>query len=978
MKKHFTIFRILISLLISLVIFIFLLILNCLPSYAGETVLNTALSVTVPNEQNGNPGDFLTYVLSFQNRSNSSIDLQIEYLTDPHWNVIGEATISIPADTKNFYFPVTVIIPHNAHANMIKKIGIRFKIFGEAFNLPMVNIPVFVNPVSTIRFSAPSPQNALNGSTANHEVVVTNTGNTSEYFSIRGISENNWPLEIGPTNFQLDPDQSRTIIIKHQIPGYTETDYDQIRLQFSWGNQQRTILLTTNITDKFAQMADGYYIWQGQLSASHPNIAEPGLADPNISFSMNGQWNSDSSLQLYFSDLFSELNRRYYTHFKNDSWDVKAGDFALPWEGLVTPKSSLGNLRAAHRIGERSYGFYTWDHLEESSKQPFGLEAFLSENSRVSLLNDYTGDSKQTVFEWDYRINLQPGLNWSNSLAYNASQSNGYALGIGINRYSGNWYFASTAQTFKQISDYLDKKRFHLTLYQPLSNEKMTLYNQFIYEARTLEDEVPHHSVTVVDYDDYYIETILNWPSGLNLRFSHQYQLADGSFSKQNTSFFMEDTFEVDRYQHEWWLSHSLDSSATDPDYYYTKLNWETEYALSKDEELLLNPQIIYNSTSSEKESKLGFGFQQRLYHNSLEWKSLLYRHFTSKPKHSLECSLDWRIYQYQLALQYVGVWNSDYITDTFNLTLRKKFSIPIQKPLGTVQGIAFLDRNQNSILDEDETPLRKMTLVLDGTTTFETDENGRFGIYGLTPGEHQISLDPLFEVIYLPKTPITTVSIKKYQTIQLELPFIRTQNITGIIYFDRNMNGEQDPDEPNLSGIPISLINNEQNEESQTYSNFDGQFIFYQLAPGLYQFNIDDNLLPDNMQAPVDIDSVAVDSTNLEEATFVKIGLIPFERPINIVKEETKLMLTLEQEIVKPGTILILNIESRLSLKSLELSLPTGESIELETSSNNTWNYHWQVPGDIPTGQLKIGCQGIDLEDKVHQEEALLVIIPK
>ena len=176
----------------------------------------------------------------------------------------------------------------------------------------------------------------------------------------------------------------------------------------------------------------------------------------------------------------------------------------------------------------------------------------------------------------------------------------------------------------------------------------------------------------------------------------------------------------------------------------------------------------------------------------------------------------------------------------------------------------------------------------------------------------------------------------------------------------DHNMNGEQDSDEPNLSGIPISLINNEQKEAIQTFSNYDGQFIFYQLAPGLYRFSIDDNLLPDNIQAPVGIDSITVDSTNLKKATSVKIGLIPFERLIKIVKEETKLTLTLEQEIVKPGVIPALNIESRLTLKSLELILPTRERVPLATSSNNVLNYHWQVPANILTSQVKIGCKGM------------------
>ena len=952
--------------------------INGLPVYAGEVVLNTALSITIPDQQNGNPGDFLTYVLSFQNRGNSPIDLQVEYLTDPDWDIIGDTMLTIPANAKNFYFPVTVIIPTNASANIVKKIQIGFKIYGEAFNLPMVSIPVLVNPVSTINFTVPPPQNGLNGTTVNYNVVVTNTGNTSEYFSVKGVSENEWPLEIEPSNFQLNPDQSQTVTVKHQIPGYSETDYDQVKLQFSWGNEQKVIFLTTNITDKFAKMADRYYIWQGQISASHPDISNPSITDPNLSFSLNGQWKPDSTAQLYMSDLLSDLNRRYYTHFKTKDWDVKAGDFSLPWEGLIAPKSSLGNLRATHKVGQRSYSIYAWENPEgESSKHPFGLEAFLNDHSRISLLNDSFDNSYQTVLEWDYQTNLKPGLKWSNSLAYNASDSDGYALGIGVDRYYGDWYFSSRAQTFKEISDYFDKKRLQLTLYQPLSNEKMTIYNQFIYEARTIEDVEPDQTPKLTDYDDYYFETMFNWPSGLNLRFSYQHQLANGSFSKENTSIFMEDSFQKGRYQHEWWLSHSVDNLALDNDSNYTKLNWETEYALSKNEDLLFNPQIVSNSASTENESKLGFGFQQRLYHNSLEWKSLIYRFFTSEPKYSLECSLDWRIYQYQLALEYVGVWNSDYTTDSFNLTLRKKFSIPIQKPLGTIEGIAFLDRNQNGKFDSDETPLRKMILVLDGSTTFETDQDGRFAIYGLTPGEHQISLDPLYEVIYIPKTPVTTVTVNQYQTIQLELPFIRSQNITGTIYFDRNMNGVQDPNENGLSGIPIRLINKDQKIESQTYTNQEGQFIFYQLAPGLYQFDFDENLLPDNLQTPGDLGTITVDSGNLEESSLIKIGLIPFERPIDIVKEETKLLLTLSQEMIKPGAILELTIESGLTLKSLELSLPTGERIPLETASKHTWKYRWQIPSSLPFGQVKIKCRGIDPEGKTHQDEALLVIIP-
>jgi hypothetical protein len=973
MKYYFKTFL----LIISLIIIIFLLLSSSYPALAGETVLNTALSVTVPEEQSGNPGDFLTYVLSFQNRANSPIDLQIEYLTESEWNIIGDSMVTVPANTKNYFFPLTIMIPQNAPADFKKFIGIRFKIYGEAFTLPIVNIPVFVNPVSTIDISTPASQNGLNGSTVEYRITATNSGNTTERFAVKGSSENEWLLEIEPTTFEINPDESRQILVKHQIPGFSETDYDQIKLIFSWGSQQKAVLLTTGIADKYDKMADRYYVWQGQASLSHPNILEPDLTDPNLSFSLSGDWKSGADFQFYFSDILNDLNRRYFSHITTDTWDVKAGDFSLPWQGLITPKNSLGNLRIAHTEGERSFGVYTWEPFERNGERAFGLEAFFNENSRISLLNEKTGRFDQNVLEWNYRSNFTSGQRWSNSLAYNTEDSNSYAYGFGFDRFKGNWYLTSNFQALNEISDYLAKKRLQLTLYQPFSNESMTIYNNFIYENRTLEDLNADQSTIIKDYDDYSFETLFYWPSGLNLRFSFQYQLDDGSFSKNNASLFIEDTFEIDRFNHEWWLSHSIDHSANDADSDYSKFNWETEYALNKNQDLILNPQLISNSISSENQSKLGFGFQQRLFHNSLEWKSLLFHHFSSETQFSLECSLDWRIYQYLLSLEYVGIQdNTDYYTDTFSLSIRKKFSIPVQKPLGTVEGIAFLDQNRNGVLDDDEHPLRKTIMILDGSTTFETDENGYYALHGLTPGEHQICLNSLYEVIYLPQTPVTLVTVKQYQTVRLDLPFIRSQNIAGILYFDQNKNGIQEPDEPNLSSIPINLTNSETGETFQTYSNHDGQFIFYQLAPGSYEFYFDDNLLPDNLQAPLRTDSIVIDAKNLEETALFNFGLLPFERPIEIVKEEAKLLLILEKELIKAGESLLITIESGVALKSLELQLPIGQNVLLETKNKKTWNYKWQIPVNITAGQFKIKCSGIDLEDTVHEEELLLVIL--
>ena len=150
--------------------------------YASEVVLNTALSVTVPETQSGNPGDFLTYVLILQNRSANPANLEVEYFSQNKWNIIGEPTLTVPAQTSNYYFPLTIMIPPNAPANIEELIQVRFKLAGQVFALPTVTIPVQVNPVAEVNFTVPPSLKGIYGSTVIYQIIVTNNGNSVEQF----------------------------------------------------------------------------------------------------------------------------------------------------------------------------------------------------------------------------------------------------------------------------------------------------------------------------------------------------------------------------------------------------------------------------------------------------------------------------------------------------------------------------------------------------------------------------------------------------------------------------------------------------------------------------------------------------------------------------------------------------------------------------------------------------------------------------
>ena len=203
-------------------------------------------------------------------------------------------------------------------------------------------------------------------------------------------------------------------------------------------------------------------------------------------------------------------------------------------------------------------------------------------------------------------------------------------------------------------------------------------------------------------------------------------------------------------------------------------------------------------------------------------------------------------------------------------------------------------------------------------------------------------------------------VTLKPYQTQQLNLPLIRSQNISGIVYLDKNSNQTRDEGEVSLGAIPILLQNNQGQEIQRTYTSSDGVFIFYQLAPETYQLTIDSEQLPEDIALPPGFAPLTVDANRLEELPPLEIGLVPFEKPIEIVVPSAEeLIVTLDQELVTTGQTLKISIESKTPLKRLELLLPTGEKHLLVTSNALTkWTYQWKVPATAPTGQVKIVCQ--------------------
>ena len=959
----------------SLTVILFLLVFFTLPVFANEVVLNTSFSVTIPEKQSGNPGEFITYVLDLQNRSALPAELRVEYLSPSNWSVIGDTFITIPANTSNFFFPVTVLIPPDATANHEELVQIRFKLKGETFTLPKVNIPVRVNPVSSVNFDTSPTLKGTYGSTVSYKVTVSNNGNTAESFSVQSRSENSWLFTIQPSIFKLSPGEKKDIIVEHKIPLYTEIPADHLYLTFSWGSQQKLVTLTTWVTDQNEELSQQYYIWQGQFSLSHSNLNNLSSTDPNAFFSISGQWEPQGWAQFYLSDPYYDDTRTWYGNVKYRDWVIKTGEFPLSWSGLVTPATSEGTVFLTHSNDQESISLYKWNNN-------FGVEADYNNYSTFRLLHSSLSDVTSNIMEWNYWQNISPGLKWAHALTYNLSNSDAFGYSLNLDGSKQKLLWNTNYQYLQGFMDFNRKKIITFNLLEPPTNESITAEVFVNYESKLFNEKDPqtgelHPNLS----NDYRLETSWRWPSNFNLRFVRDYHYIYNSLNADSSSVFFESNWTSGSFANEGWFNFSADNDE-DTHTLYSKIYLLTTYTLNNYEDLLLNPQIVtYHPTISTNDtSKLGIGYRHR-WDNGLELTSMLFNYFNSIGHHGTDLGINWRFYQHQLVFKYSGIWlQGSHTTDILSLSYNQKFSTPVQKPIGTVEGIAFIDRNHNGLMDNSESTVTKVAFLLDGKTPFSSDESGCYKITGLEPGEHHINLNSLYDVIYLTTTPEITVNVKPYQTLKIDLPLIRSQNITGIIYFDQNSNQHHDDNEPCLAGIPVILTTKTGPEPLRVYSNRYGLFTFYQLPPEPIQISVDRNLLPEDLQLPLGFMPLEISGDQLENMPPIQIGLIPYVKPIEMITPPTpKLNLSVSKELIYNNETLKILITSINSLKGLTLELPSGEVVTLNPTATQTqWSYLWKVSASLKPGQYKIIARAKTATGEDCKADVNLIILKK
>ncbi len=179
------------------------------------------------------------------------------------------------------------------------------------------------------------------------------------------------------------------------------------------------------------------------------------------------------------------------------------------------------------------------------------------------------------------------------------------------------------------------------------------------------------------------------------------------------------------------------------------------------------------------------------------------------------------------------------------NTVASNQDSVTVSARPGSLTGIVFNDANANGMQDSGEAGLANVTIdIYDsaGTTLITsatTDSQGHYSAAALPPGNYlvmeqdpggYVSTTPNAVAVSVPANGVAQADFGDHQISGTD-----NNNISGIVFNDANSNGIFDNGEQILSGVTITLYDQNSHLISATTAGINGAYNFNNLPPGIY-----------------------------------------------------------------------------------------------------------------------------------------------
>lgn len=307
-------------------------------------------------------------------------------------------------------------------------------------------------------------------------------------------------------------------------------------------------------------------------------------------------------------------------------------------------------------------------------------------------------------------------------------------------------------------------------------------------------------------------------------------------------------------------------------------------------------------------------------------------------------------------------VHQTSFVDSGIGLTTTVTFNLPftIQVPAipvkGRVEGIVFIDENDNNRFDPGEEGVPNLILTLDDSQALSNPQ-GRFRFPPSKPGSFRLNI-PELPVFFEPQVTLPLmVTVRVAQVTFIEIPTRRVSGITGVVFNDVQRNGVRDRDEAGLAGVRLILRG--QPLAQQFVTGADGLFRFH-VPPGDYRLILDSTTLPTGFELTTPGEVFVTLKQN--EIITVDFGAAEKPRPVKFAPVANFLF---KPERPKPGETV--TFDASLSSDS------DGQIIRYEWDFNNDGiidaigkvvTYIFMTAGDFPVRLVVTDNDG--LQDSV------------
>ncbi len=169
--------------------------------------------------------------------------------------------------------------------------------------------------------------------------------------------------------------------------------------------------------------------------------------------------------------------------------------------------------------------------------------------------------------------------------------------------------------------------------------------------------------------------------------------------------------------------------------------------------------------------------------------------------------------------------------------------------PGNSLSGTVYDDLNDDGNQDPGDPGVNDITVTLQtasGTQTTQTNSSGQYTFTNLAPGTYSVSFTPPANTFAGPankiESPTATATGTQYSNISLtagnpgtnfNFGIYQGDSLSGTVYDDLKDDGNQDPGDPGVNNITVTLQGPNGTQTTQTNSS--GQYTFTNLAPGTY-----------------------------------------------------------------------------------------------------------------------------------------------